>query len=458
MGESFSAQLSTGVATFSVPISLPGARGQAQPSLSLSYSSGDGNGVAGMGWSIGVPSIARQTDRRIPKYDDPPPNGAWHPEQDRFVFNGGQELVPICLVKGKTCDATLPAGEELPDDMTDWQYFRPRVEGSFQRFFWSPDHHTWRVQDKSGVTMELGVPFGGSDDAQALEFDPNHPEHIYRWNLVREYDAHVEPNPPSGVKARPVNVVTFQYVKFDDESYLSDIYDTPPAQDPTTPFVKLYAHHTHLNYDVRPDVSVSFRRGWQTSVSQRLVGIDVASKTFGGDISSSRRLVRRYHLAYDADLHQSILRSVQVEGRCSGNEADAPAEDTNQLFVGDTHCPLLPAMSFDYQHVLPFDTSGNPSSKDLDGYEGFDERVRAVGGSPPNSVDETLTGFFDINSDGLPDVLVTAPGLFGGKHGVFFNGDGGQVDSFGAAQPMGVVGVDGADEGTITLKNQNIAP
>src|SRR4029079_4702589 len=85
MGESFSAQLSTGIATFSVPLPLPRARGGAEPALSLSYSSASGLGIAGMGWEIGVPSIARQTDRGVPKYSDQP---NWHPEQDRFVFNG----------------------------------------------------------------------------------------------------------------------------------------------------------------------------------------------------------------------------------------------------------------------------------------------------------------------------------------------------------------------------------
>ncbi|HVY30602.1 MAG TPA: SpvB/TcaC N-terminal domain-containing protein [Polyangiaceae bacterium] len=70
MGESFSAQLSTGIATFSVPFSLPAARGGAQPSLGLSYSSASGSGLAGMGWSVGVPYIARQTDRGLPGYDD----------------------------------------------------------------------------------------------------------------------------------------------------------------------------------------------------------------------------------------------------------------------------------------------------------------------------------------------------------------------------------------------------
>jgi hypothetical protein len=103
MGESFSVQLSTGVATFSVPFSLPAARGGAQPSLSLSYNSGSGGGVAGMGWDVGVPFIARQTDRGIPSYQDPATGGGFLPNQDRFVFNGGQELIPICVVSGTSC-------------------------------------------------------------------------------------------------------------------------------------------------------------------------------------------------------------------------------------------------------------------------------------------------------------------------------------------------------------------
>src|SRR5687768_1693647 len=70
MGESFSMQLSTGIGTFSVPIAIPRARGGAQPSLSLAYSSSSGWGIAGVGWDMGVPFIARQTDRGIPGYDD----------------------------------------------------------------------------------------------------------------------------------------------------------------------------------------------------------------------------------------------------------------------------------------------------------------------------------------------------------------------------------------------------
>jgi len=175
MGESFSTQLSSGVATFSVPLALPEARGAVDPSLSLSYSSASGADVAGMGWSVGVPFIARQTDRGLPGYDD---RSTWHANQDRFVFNGGQELVPICTVSD-ALDCACTAGpddvcrggaletEEMPPWSAGSQYFRARVEGSFLRFFWAPDHLTWRVQAKSGVTMEFGVPLDGSSDTGA---------------------------------------------------------------------------------------------------------------------------------------------------------------------------------------------------------------------------------------------------------------------------------------------------
>jgi hypothetical protein len=468
MGESFSAQLSTGIATFNVPISLPAARGAAQPSLSLSYSSGSGQSVVGMGWSIGVPFVARQTDRGIPKYKDPARGGAWYPEQDRFVFNGGQELVPICLVGAAgECPAKLvhqPTGEpgvyvdeQMPSWAGGWQYFRPRVEGSFQRFFWSPDHQTWVVQDKSGVTLELGAAQDGS--SVALEADPSHSERIYRWNLVRQYDTHVEATAPPNGQPRPVNVVAYRYVTFDGdvEAYLQDIYDTSPVSAPATANLTEYAHHTRLVYEQRPDPTVSFRRGWRTQQSRRLTRIDVSSKTFAGAEDGPRKLVRRYHLAYDAGYHVSLLKSVQVEGRHAAEEEDAPSEQGETLT--ETVCTTatcLPAMTFDYQHVLPYDTKGNPGTRDLAGYEGFDERIHTLADSPDYSVDEELTDLFDINSDGLPDVLSTAAGFFGGKHGVFFNGFGGKPDSFGADK-IGVAGVLGATANDITLKNLNLS-
>ncbi len=434
MGESFSAQLSTGIATFGVPFSLPAARGAAQPSLGLSYSSGGGQSVAGMGWSVGVPFIARQTDRGLPNYDDA---AAWHPNQDRFVFNGGQELVPICVVGANgSCPGAL-ADEAMPNWAPTWQYFRPRVEGAFLRFFWSADHKTWRVQDKGGVVMELG--------GTAVETHPTNLTKIFRWNLARQYDQHRD------AQGRPLNVVAYQYETFDGMAYLTDIYDTPPALDAGGAPPTEYAHHTRLRYESRPDAPWSYRRGWPTRLSRRLIGVDVTSKPFVGGLAAvgaPRELVRRYHLTYDPTLHVSLLTSVQVEGRCDGPPVPEPLASV-------TNCPKLPAMSFAYQHVAPFNTNGSPSVADLAGFEGFDERITTMASSPAYSIDEALTDLFDVNSDSLPDVLVTAPSLFGGKHGVFFNGLGPTVNSF-AASTIGVMGVNNADANTIKLSNLNV--
>jgi RHS repeat-associated protein len=464
MGESFSAQLSTGNATFTVPLLLPEARGGAQPSLSLSYSSSGGAGVAGQGWDVGVPFIARQTDRGAPRYLDEP---GWHADQDRFVFNGGEELVPICVVgAGLACARALsqvstPAGpvdEAMPAWSQGWQYFRPRVEGSFQRFFWSPDHLTWRVQDKSGNSMELGLPRdGGNPNAperyNALERNPDRPREIYRWHLTRQYDSQGAVNCGPG-EPQPVNVVVYRYFQDGGAAYLSDIFDTTPADDATTTEVSSYAHHTRLVYEARTDPTHSYRSGWRIDQRQRLKQIDITSKTFN-DALAERRLVRRYHLEYAADQHASLLAGLQVEGRCSDEENGAPVEETDGT-VPPTSCARLPPMKFGYSHVTPFKTNGAVGSVTLAGYEGFDERVRSIAGSPPHSLDEQLTELMDIDSDALPDVLVTAGGVYGPGHGVFF-GSRASADAFLGAESMCIEGVLGATTSTLSLSNLNLA-
>ena len=455
MEESFSAQLSTGIATFSVPFALPAARGGAQPSLGLSYSSSGGFGLAGVGWQVGVPFIARQTDRGVPGYQD---EASYHANQDRFVFNGGQELVPICVVSGGACGGAL-ANEVMPAWAEGWQYFRARVEGSFLRFFWSPDHLTWRVQDKSGVSMELGVPLDGSGNQDALEQNPDKPTEIYRWCLVRQYDTYGDPNPASGNPA-PVNVVRYQYFQNGGTAYLSDIFATPPETNAATAPLSDYAMHARLVYEARTDPTQSYRSGWRIEQSLRLARVDVAAASFNDGTAGPRRMVRRYHLSYDPTSHASLLASVQVEGRCGSGPVDETAAhaEGSGLLPEVTGCPRLPAMTFQYGRVTPYTTSGAPGVADLIGYEGFDERLITMSASPAHSVDEQLTDLYDVNSDSLPDVLVTAPGLYGSGHGVFFNGAGGIGSSFSGAQAMCVAGVLGAGANTIKLSNLNVAP
>lgn len=445
MGESFSAELSTGIARYQIPFELPSARGGAQPSLGLAYGSSGGHGLAGVGWGVGAPTIARQVDRGLPRYQDPTPGGPWHPEQDRFV-SGADELVPICLVSGTTCAGAEP-GEVMPAWASGWQYFRARVEGAFLRYFWSPDHRTWRAQGKSGISMELGVPLDGSSDTSALEVDPSAPSRIYAWHVVRMYDAMGDANPSGAQTPQPVNLVQYKYETVAGTTYLTDIYDTPPAANAVIAPVSSYAHHTHLRYQARPDVTTSYRRGWRADVTQRLQGVDVTSYDFQ---ATSRELLRRYHLSYDANAHVSLLTGVQMEGRCTEPVAES---GTTGLLPPTTSCPRLPAVTFDYQHVAPFRVDGSASTADLPGYEGFDERIHTIAASPPHSIAEALTDLADIDSDGLPDVVVTDPARYAHGHGVFFN----KGSAFAPAATMAVEGVLGADANVIRFSNPNLS-
>src|SRR5207253_9822873 len=82
--ETFSPDLHTGTGNFGVPITLPPGRNGFQPQLTLTYSTGTGNGPFGLGWSLSVPGVTRKTSHEIPRYQD----------GDTFLLSGAEDLVP----------------------------------------------------------------------------------------------------------------------------------------------------------------------------------------------------------------------------------------------------------------------------------------------------------------------------------------------------------------------------
>src|SRR5213593_2810860 len=88
IGEKFSANPVTGTGSMTVPIATSPGRSGFGPQLSLSYDSGAGNGPFGFGWSLGLPSITRKTDKGLPRYLD-------GDESDVFLISGAEDLVPL---------------------------------------------------------------------------------------------------------------------------------------------------------------------------------------------------------------------------------------------------------------------------------------------------------------------------------------------------------------------------
>ena len=62
LGESFSPQLNSGTTIYTIKLKVQPGRNQFQPNLTLQYNGGTGNSPFGLGWSLPIKYIQRQTD------------------------------------------------------------------------------------------------------------------------------------------------------------------------------------------------------------------------------------------------------------------------------------------------------------------------------------------------------------------------------------------------------------
>ena len=416
---------STGALSASVPFLLPAARGAVQPSLALVFSSSAGRGVGGEGWSLNLPSIERHNPSGLPQYFDPaetaeitatPEDGGAGPVEDSFTY-GGKALVPICFVSPSNprCEPlNFQKGgnsEKMPTWATGgWHYYRLEVEdGSNLRFFWAPNHQTWVIQEPNGATMELGVPQDNPSDTGGIDVKTGAvtslqdggagPPAVFRWNLVRHYDA----ERMAGGAAQPTNLIEYVWSKLQVPgstvliSDLTDIYDTPPVVDEYQ-MVDRFAHHTHLNYQAFGYQNTT--RVERARHTQYLTGVDVTSKTFTGGYNGPREQVRRYVLSYAPNGHQVELAKVQLDGWCSTGEIRWRASGTALLPPGarvlaSPACGAGPEpqrlAARDDVHVLAC--------------QPHPHLLRTLAPTFALRLPSPPPAIFDVNSDGMPDLI-----------------------------------------------------
>src|SRR5947209_6248704 len=157
IGEKFSPDLYTGTGNFTVPLALPSGRNGFQPQLSLVYSSGNGNGPYGLGWSLSIPGVSRKTSKGIPIYDD---------TKDTFLLSGAEDLVPV---------------EQVPGAMR----YQPRTEGLFARIHHYHDttNNYWEVKSKDGLVSVYGLPEAAGSDHSVVA-KPSDRSRVFSWKLT----------------------------------------------------------------------------------------------------------------------------------------------------------------------------------------------------------------------------------------------------------------------------------
>lgn len=175
--EKFTVNAVNGTASYSVQLPVGTTRGM-QPSLSLSYSSGGGNSIFGLGWSHNLPSIKRKTDKGLPQYLDAQ-------ESDTYLLSDAEDLVPEFK---KAPDGTFQQDSQgnylykernSPDGLYTIRNYRPRTEGLFANIERWTEKTTgnikWRVQNKDNQT----TLYGWSNTS--IIANPKDQNKIYEW-------------------------------------------------------------------------------------------------------------------------------------------------------------------------------------------------------------------------------------------------------------------------------------
>ena len=213
-GQTFAANPQTGTGSYAIPIHAPPGHAGLAPAISLSYSTHAGNGVAGLGWSLGLASVARRTDRGLPSYQD---------ELDRFALQG-DELVQVGPKR-----------------------FRHRIERRFARVehLKQDGEDFWSVVEPSGTRVLYGL-------------EPDHRLHdgygrIASWFPSKKQDVHG-------------NEVTFQY----ERDGGNDVRLTEVSW--------AGCYRIRFVYEDRPDPIRSNRLGFAHLSAKRLTEISVEAR------------------------------------------------------------------------------------------------------------------------------------------------------------------------------------
>ncbi|MEO1268348.1 MAG: SpvB/TcaC N-terminal domain-containing protein, partial [Myxococcota bacterium] len=246
VGENVETDPNMGVMRYGVTIATPEGFSGVSPSLRLSYSSGDGGSVVGMGWSMDVPHIERMTYRGLPEYTT----------ADDFSASGGSQLVA------------------LPN--TNPPVYRARFEKGFVRYQWhnagDGGEGYWTAEYPDG---RVGY-FGADSDGQLVSSARvGYEEGTFRYMLVEMVDVYD-------------HKLRYTYEKFGNVALLRSIgYVFTNGSTPR--------YSVTLQYEPREDETgfdylSDAKGGFNELLTQRLLAVNV--------FSGSER-IRRYELAYE---------------------------------------------------------------------------------------------------------------------------------------------------------------
>lgn len=410
--EKFSVNAINGTSSLNIPFPVSESRGFS-PSLSLTYDSGSGNSIFGMGWSISIPSIKRKTEKELPKYFD-------DSESDTFLISNSEDLVPE-FEKGsdakfiKITESSYKVKEYTRTYLgTEFRIktYLPRVEGLFSKVQRWTNQETnvihWRTISKDNITSIYGM------NPESRIADPLNKNKIFEWFLEFTYNDKgsciyykYKPEDEKGfVQSKPFNKNRYDQKILFSNTYLKSVfYGNILAyypEDDLGEFPKneeQYFFNTTLDYGEH-DISIP--------TSAETEPWDFREDSFsdyraGFEIRTCRVCKRILHF-HNFEEFKGLVRSIDIEyfnNNISGftfikniiNKGYIRKED------GSLSQKSLPPVSFEYQtHEWNDEVENIPPDSLHDA---------------PIGIDESQYHFIDLYSEGISGILSEqSPGWF----------------------------------------------
>ena len=284
-----------GAALYTVPLWVPAGRGAVTPQLSLSYSSRAGNGLLGVGWSLGGLSTISWCGRTIAQ--DGYTDGGHFDGTGALCLNGSR-LVPIS-------PPFSPQREYRTEQETFTRIIAYETQNNVPDFF--------KVFTKDGKILT----FGASSDARVQPYQLTADSNMAEPSLVRA------PGAPRATMAwalnriedRNGNAATVEYTRTEGNAaglWWMQLRPERIRYAPNRTVEFLY------DYD-RPDKIDGFAGGTHTRTYARMSRIEMR----GGPAGGTAELLRQYRLSYQSNsiTGRSLLRSVtecdgQLDEKC----------------------------------------------------------------------------------------------------------------------------------------------
>jgi len=256
-----------GSATYSIPIEVPPGINGLQPELSLNYDSQGGNGLLGVGWSLGGLSSITRCPKTIAQ--DGEIRGVKLDNQDRFCLDG-QRLI---VTNGMTYGAS---GAE----------YRTEVD-SFQKV--TSNGSCYNNTGPCSFVVETPdrkiIQYGTSDDSKHTSIIPlTLEEFVISWSV-------------SEIKDQSENLLRY--------SYFSDAYSGEHRIDNISYFINKLTGKVELNikFNYPPN-----DRG--DLIERYIAGVKLSTKKFLSSISvnNSLKSFRNYNITYNVSSNTNVLQ------------------------------------------------------------------------------------------------------------------------------------------------------